>query len=274
MSNTTKTLLLLTLATVCFGSTASAQKFSGFNQNRNSHGSRHNSHDYHHNDSHHGYGHHNYRPTTFCNGTFGYGSYHWYRGYNGHEVADLVRSRAAANLVNAQARTQNEVARSAGMDNSVKALHTYIARRSINTETRFGHLHAQGEYARAAKVEAQLVAHQAGLELHDEEKLTSEEINAVTGRLHWPLLLQMEHFSNARKPVNQIFATRAHVGQINPDHYLPLCNWIEKVSDELTKHVEDYPQADYAEAQSFLRRLVVEARLPAAANVGMRFAAK
>jgi hypothetical protein len=127
---------------------------------------------------------------------------------------------------------------------------------------------------RATKATATLVAQDNGIRLSKEPRLSDEEVNQVTGRLHWPLLLQMEHFNRARKPVNEIFASRARAGQVNPDHYLPLCDWIKKVSDELTKHVDDYPEVDYAEAQDFLRRLLVEARLPSAPIATMQFAAK
>ena len=263
MPHAAKALLILASASVCFCGTASAQKFSGFKQRLKLHGS------YHRSCVDYDDRHHNYRPLAF-----GYRRYHWNQGYNGHEIADIVRSRASANLVNAQARTQNEVARLARMENSVTSLHTYHQRRSINTERRFGHLHARGEYVRASKDNAKLVAHQAGLELRGEGMLTREEINAVTGELHWPLLLQMQHFDNARRPVNEVFVTRARVGQINPNHYLPLCDWVKKVSDELTRNLDHYSQADYAEAQSFLRRLLVEARLPASANTSMQFATK
>ncbi|QDT08316.1 hypothetical protein [Planctomycetes bacterium K23_9] len=278
MLNAAKTLLFLTLATACVADSVSAQRFGRFQPKHGGHShnqgnSSHHDSDYHGNDHygnvHHGQNHHAYRRPV----TFAYGNYHWYRGYNGHEVADIVRSRADANLTNAYARTQNEVARSARMDNSVKAIHTYIARRSINSEMRFGHLHAQGAVARAAKAEAQLVAHQTGVELNDQRGLSSDEINDLSGRLHWPLLLQMEHFNNARKPVNQVFEIRANAGTINPDHYLPLRDWIGKVSEELSKNVDVYPKADYAEAQDFLKRLLVEARLPTGAS-SMQFAAK
>lgn len=276
MSNATRNLLFLTIAAACFTGNATAQGRPGNSvaparHNRMQAGlqTKHIARHCSRYPVRHGFTDHSYHRPIFV----GYRSQSWYRGYNGHEVADMVRSRSQANLVNAHARTQNETARSARMDNSVKALHTYIARRSINSEMRFGHLHAQGEYAHAAKAEAQLVAKQAGVELGDEPRLTADEISDMTGRLKWPLLLQMEHFNQARKPVNQIFATRARTGQINSDHYLPLCDWIEKVSEELTKNVANYPQADYAEAQGFLQRLLVEARLPAA-GTGLQLAGK
>ncbi|NNE00219.1 MAG: hypothetical protein HKN47_23105 [Pirellulaceae bacterium] len=197
------------------------------------------------------HGHWAYRPN--------YANY----GYNGHEVADVIRSRGQANLLNAQARTQNEIARSAALDNDVKELATYHERRQINRTTRFGHLHARGEQLRASKAQAEHEAQLAGFRIEDVAGLTPDELDPVTGQLAWPLLLQGTHYNRARQPVDIIFATRAQAGQVNPDHYLPLRDWIDRVDYELDCYVHLYPKADYAKAKDFLRRLMIEARLPA-----------
>lgn len=175
----------------------------------------------------------------------------------GHAYANILRSQAEANLLNAQARTQNEIARSARLDNNVKELQTYLERRRINSTARFAHLWDRGDAVRAMKASMPAEAQE------ERGRLTRDEVRATTGRLDWPLLLQMEHFNRARKPVNEIFKSRAISGSIQPDHYLPLCDWIDKVQAELDKNVDNYPKEDYAEAKDFLRRLVAEARLPA-----------
>ena len=197
----------------------------------------------------------------------GYGNHYHYNwggfryGHNGHAAADIIRSRAQANFVNAKARTENEVTRSARLDNDVKELATHIERRSINASTRFSHLWEQGAKARATKAELTEAARIAGVELDTAMRLDESQLNRVSGRLSWPLLLQMEHFNRARKPVNQVFKTRALAGKINPDHYLPLIDWVKKIDAELIKNAENYPDEDLASAQDFLRRLTVEARL-------------
>ena len=253
MSTLKKVTLTVLVATVCFANLAQGQDYGS------SYGTK-----------HYGSSLHIGTHPVF-HGYHGYHGYNWnyHRGYpywfNGHEIADVIRSGAQANLLNAHARTQNEVARSARLDNNVKQLNTHLERRAINSRARFAHLWAQGAKVRAEKEAAAVNQNQhlASTQHEAAERLQNFEVNPATGRLHWPLLLQMEHFSKARQPVNQVFAQRSASGTINPDHYLPLCDWIEKIDTELDKNVHDYPEADYAEAKDFLRRLVAEARLPA-----------
>ncbi len=89
-------------------------------------------------------------------------------------------------------------------------------------------------------------------------------MNPETGQLRWPLLLQTQHFARARGPVDRLFEMRARFGQIHPDHYLPFRNWIEKIKVELHLSVNTLPKEDYAAAQDFLRRIIVEVKLPVA----------
>ncbi len=50
-------------------------------------------------------------------------------------------------------------------------------------------------------------------------------------------------------------------GAINPDHYLPMLDWIERIEQELIDNAADYELTDYLEARSFLRSLIAEARI-------------
>ena len=255
MSKLAKTLLIAAIAVVCSSSTLSAQKLyssdSGGDSNQ-----RHHDYAVHHHGRHGVFYGHRYRG--------GYRPNYGHTYFNGHEIADVFRARAQANLLNAQARTQNEVARTARLNNDVHQLNTHIERRRINSTVRFAHLHVRGEQLRAAKADAASVAHVNGLDPNADRRLSPVELSPISGTLRWPLLLQTEHYADARTPVNQVFASRAQDGQINPDHYLPLRDWVAKVSEELEKHIHKYPESDYAHAQDFLRRLVIEASLPAA----------
>ncbi len=213
---------------------------------------------------HHGYG----RTDDLGYHTSGY-----YRHY-GHELANVIRSTAQANLLNAHARTQNEVARSARLDNDIKSLTTHFERRRINSTVRFAHLWERGAQAKAQKASTAEIAALVGLPDNAADRLAADELHPQTGRLSWPLLLEMEHFTRARRPVNELFKRRAAEGRINPDHYLSLVDWIEKVKLELNKNVHNYPAQDYVEAKDFLARLVAEARLPATTTGSMQLASK
>ena len=228
------------IAAVCFVATVNAQcsESGGFKYTRTDHGPT-------------------YIP-AYRNFESRYGAHGNYGAYL-HGAADVVRSRAYANLRNAEAWTQSEVARKMNMENSVLALQTRLERRRINRESRFGHLFAHG-----VQRKAQQAAH-IHVSLTDEIRrpdngLAEHELNPMSGVLNWPLLMRSSYFDRARKRVDDAFALRNATGTIDPNEYLPLRDWIVRIQAELTKNVKKIPSDDFAQSQDFLRRVLVEIR--------------
>ena len=194
--------------------------------------------------------------TPFHNGyrfaSYGYGYRYPYDHRFG--TAELIRAAAEANVLNAQARTTNLHADRLQLENSVEFLHTRLERKRINRESRFGHLHRRGELVRAEKL-AKAAAEPAEKPIVDK-----------SGRLNWPLLLRTSHYEKARQPIDTVFHERTLNGRVNPDHFLPMRDWIVRIEDELKANVADYELQDYLDAKRFLRDLLSEARqdLPAA----------
>lgn len=247
-----KSTMLIVVATCCFVTCAGAQSNcsdSGGNGRKRAAKVQHyghaNQHRYQHNHVYsHGYG-HNYVAR-----------YTHYSAALLHGKADLIRSRGAANLLNAQAATQAEEARTRDLENDVFELNTRLERRRINSETRFGHLRA------IAAERKTLQTHLVSVGAVGAKRLVLTELDPTTGQLQWPLLLQSRHFAKARRPVDGLFAVRAKRGSIHPDDYIPFRNWIERIKGELKNHIDTLPKEDYAVAQDFLRRIIVEVRLP------------
>ena len=216
-----------------------------------------------HHQVHHGY-HAHY-------GGFGHRGYrHGYRGYvlpysgidygfAARGAADLIRARSEANLTNAQAATQGEVARTERLKNDVFALETRLERKRINKVSRFGHLHARGAEAAQMKLASTLPQ---GM-VPDQKRLGPDELEPSTGKVAWPLILAMSHFEDVRRPVDDVFAARAAAGSLHPDDYLPLLGLIDQVMEEIQINAAIFPKQDVADAQNFLRRMKAEARLPA-----------
>lgn len=202
-----------------------------------------------------GYGqHHGYRyvaPVHYGYATYGYR----YRPY-GYDpafgTAELLRAAAQANVLNASARTQHLHADRLQMENSIEFLATRLERKQINKQTRFGHLHARGEQVRLQK---QAEAEHAG------PQEPRRAVDPTTGRVAWPLLLRTSYYAKARGPIDQVFHQRSVVGQINPDHFLPMRDWIEAIEREVKANVAYYEMEDYLEAKAFLRSLLDEARV-------------
>lgn len=194
------------------------------------------------------------------------GSYHHYRysgirwGY-GYRVptydpqfgrAEILRASARANLVNAKARTENAMAFHVEMDNKLEFLVNRLEQKRINNEARFGHLHARGARVRAEKfAAAQAVAVTTRIR---------RPVDPVTGQVEWPMLLRHSYFEKARGPIDIVFLQRSVNGAFNPDHYLPMQDWICRIKDELNANAEWYERENYLKSRDFLDSLMVEAR--------------
>lgn len=223
----------LGLSVLCIGFTTSANAqscTSGYHANH-----------------HQGLGYHVSANLGYRYPAFGYGFRYPYDPRFG--TAELIRAAATANVLNAQARTQNLQADRLQLQNSVEFLHTRLERKRINRESRFGHLHRRGELVRAAKLAAQADA-----------PAEKPIVDARSGRLNWPLLLRTSHYAKARQPIDTVFHERSLNGSVNPDHFLPMRNWIVLIEDELKANVADYEMRDYLDAKRFLRSLLDEAR--------------
>lgn len=194
---------------------------------------------------HYGY-HHRYRSPAY-----GYG----FRpvGYDyRYGTAELLRASATANVLNSQARALNAQTVQVEMENSVQFLATRLERKRINHESRFGHLAERKELARMQRInQAVLVASSA----------PKPVVDPRSGAVEWPLLLRMSHYAKARSPIDSVFHARHLHGSINPDHFLPMRDLIERIQDELKSNIAHYEMEDYLDAQAFLRQLLEEARI-------------
>ena len=190
--------------------------------------------------------HYGHRSPTYGDGFRPYG--YDYR----YGTAELLRASATANVLNANARNQNAYTARLEMENSVQFLTTRLERKQINKQTRFGHLRARGEQVRHAKLgEDVLVGRPA----------PRGPVDPATGRVAWPLLLRSTYYAKARGPIDLVFHQRSLAGSINPDYFLPMRDWIERIECELKANVAYYEITDYLEAKDFLRSLVEEARI-------------
>lgn len=225
-------------------------------------------------------------PTVGHHGSYGRhhgwgvgGSYAFYNHYPNrvHAFADLTRSRGYANLRNAQALTELEVARRARLENDVQELVTHYERRDINREARFGDV-----YRRAAERKVDNAVAAAMTPEPTERTLTAwtpdqlpatggllpGEMDQRTGRIHWPNALSTTHYSKARQPIDQLFKDRADEGLIATRHLSTVEKWLQKVIDEVDTR-DDLSHREIAETVEFLQRLINESRLPRNAMVSL-----
>jgi hypothetical protein len=169
-------------------------------------------------------------------------------------MAAMVQSAGSYNLNTSQAAINLETARSQNLDNNLKGTQTYFEMRNINTAQR------KSEDGRTmSSEEAWRYASMAV-----PKRLTAAQLDPVTGRIYWPLLLQDPRYETFRKDLEKLFVLRetSH-GGIGYDTYMQIQQTIDGFLAALQKNIGEYPSGDYIRAKNFIDSLGYEAKLPA-----------
>lgn len=196
----------------------------------------------------------------------GWDDYHWRphsstaaEGF-GHGLADVIRSAGQANLLSSEAAINYNKARSLALDNAAKTVSTYFDMRRMNADSR-----AAERGRRMSREEIYRVS-QALLP----RRLSPGELDPVTGRVAWPILLRGDDFASYRVDLDRLFAERTQ-GDLTTDQYLTLLERLGQMTEELRDQIEVIPTIDYIAAKRFLGSLTIEARAPIepVARIGM-----
>ena len=96
------------------------------------------------------------------------------------------------------------------MENLQKWTETYFDMRRVNREARTAERGPR-------PTEADLVRY---AQIGKPQRLSPSELDAVTGRISWPRLLQAAEFAPQRNALEEVFSHRASSGAIEVDEYL------------------------------------------------------
>lgn len=179
--------------------------------------------------------------------------------------ADLLRGKAQARLLAAQAASEQEEYRRKAIENQLFKAETRRAIRDLADE--------QTEIlaARRAARRARQLEHAP---LRDSHRPSADQLNPTTGEISWPLILATDEFTEAREEIAQVFRDRAVHGSIEPERYVPLKDLIYETQAELKRKALKYTTTDYIAGSSLLRKLAFESRLPAEHADGERLAVR
>jgi hypothetical protein len=187
----------------------------------------------------------------------GRGGYGW--GYGGggtaagsymNGMANVVRSAGYANVMNSLAAQNYEQAYSQDLDNRLKATNTYFEMRRVNTAAR---AEERGPPPTAAEL-----AHYA--EAAAPKRLTSSQLDPVTGELNWPLILSDGRYAKQRETIDQLFGQRQSNNGGGVADYRAINDAIEAIRAALVKNIKEYSPPLYLESRKFLDSLQYEAR--------------
>ena len=171
--------------------------------------------------------------------------------------------RSAGELARAtsEAAINYNHARSLALDNSAKTVSTYFGNLRTNYDMRAelrGRRMSQEDFARLA---------QSAMP----RRLSPGELDPITGRISWPMMLRDEDFTPYRTHLDKAFADRANNGSLTTRAYLGTLQLISGMTEQLKDSILDIPTVDYISAKRFLSSLAFEAKIPpqSIARLGM-----
>lgn len=168
-------------------------------------------------------------------------------------VSDMVVAAGQANLLNSEAAINVETARSAYLDNRLKATDTYFEMRRRNREYR--------EAERGPRPTSEQLFRLANERVPT--KLSVSELDPLTGAVAWPLLLQRPEFDAHRATLEKAFGEWAAAdGNLSGENYLKIQQAGREMLNLLRANVRQYTDdlgvttATITAARSFLQSLL------------------
>jgi hypothetical protein len=169
-------------------------------------------------------------------------------------LADVIRAQGDYNLASSAAAVNLTEARRRQIEVDRLWTQTYFEMRELNRQQREAEIKRQRgnpeDFARYA---------QAG----KPKPLSNRDLDAVTGQIHWPVLLTAVDFDQQRAVLEKAFADRAYHGVLNADDFLNTVRVIDQMATGLKDRIDEFPPQEYVAAKRFLRSLAYEARMPA-----------
>lgn len=188
-----------------------------------------------------------------------YGGYHSSTAAEGYQrgMADLVRSQGMSNLFNSMAAQNLEAARSQELDNRLKATQTYFEMRQMNRS----YVQAEKAARNTRSPGAEPFRNTPKVRL---ERPGAADLDAVTGRIDWPLSLQTGEYAQYRQELDTLFAQRAqNSGHVDVHIFEAITAATDGLLQALLANIRNMPPQAYVTAKSFVENLGYEGRFPA-----------
>jgi hypothetical protein len=166
--------------------------------------------------------------------------------------ADVVRSAGEANLMDSLAAQNYVAARSQDIQNRVQWTEAYYQMRRANRAYR--------ESKRSPRLSQEEIARNARQGLP--RRLTSAELDPLTGEVNWPVILQESQYASEREQLEKLFGKRAEATSVSPDVYREIKTNTDELLATLKKSIAQYKPNDWLGARKFVESLAYEVRFP------------
>jgi hypothetical protein len=157
-------------------------------------------------------------------------------------MSQVIRAQGDYNLQTATGLVNYEEARSRYIENVNKWTQAYFQMREANQsyqiQTRERNKHSPQALAKAAEI----------------PQLGRDELDPVTGKLHWPDALMSDQFAKYRDEIDHLFELRA-VTSLRADAAAKLRAATQEMTEILRSNIDNLTVADFVAARKFLDRL-------------------
>lgn len=172
----------------------------------------------------------------------------------GNAMSSVTRARGQYQLDRSQARINNAQADAMIMQNRKQLATDYFETRAINKKARFG------DYDERKKINTQNNLFRYGQEGRP-TRLTSSELDPITGQITWPVSLEAPSFLQYTQPIDEAFVKRAETkARFSYQTYQSVKKDCRGLEDELQAQVRSMDSQDWTQAKGFVKRLKREVR--------------
>jgi hypothetical protein len=156
----------------------------------------------------------------------------------------LIRAEGAYNQMTAQAMLTLEHAKTAALDNKLKAAQTYYQLHRLNETER-------------AEAERKRLATFVHVDPPKAPRPTASQLDPVSGQITWQKLLQDDGYKAERQRLETLFGLRA----LDPTQTdsVAIEHTADALRDKLDARINEYPTPDFFAARHLIEALAVEA---------------
>jgi len=187
-------------------------------------------------------------PVTqnYNGGWGGYGGGQTPEGAALQGLSQVISASGQAHLANSAAAINWTQAQSNEMRNEVQGVQTFWAMRDIGK--------AEREKERGPRPTPEDLARYA--RAGKPHPLNTNQIDPVTGQLHWPSALQQDMFNAQRGPVDELAAKWVKYGTLQYADQTVMRQNIDAMFDALKGQITSIPPQDYVQCRTFLQSLL------------------
>jgi hypothetical protein len=169
-------------------------------------------------------------------------------------IGEVIRAQGEYNLSTSAAAVNLSEARRREIENDKLWVQTYFETREINRQAREAELKRE-----RGNPEDWIRFAQAGRP----KLLSNSDLDAVTGKIRWPLLLTAQEYSAQRADLERVFTDRAYHGMVSLNGLTRVNDLTDAMLASLKTQIRELPPDQYIEARRFLESLAYEATQPA-----------